>query len=83
VATKVSVEQVVSALRTVRPGVYQVDGGTPGPTVTLLLNVSTAGRRNAASRIERALANGGLRLAADDPIGALTDGGAVPVRHAG
>jgi hypothetical protein len=67
----------------VRRGAYRIEGGEPGPTVTLTLNVSTAGRRNAADRIVAELASPGLRLDADDPVGALAAGEPLAVRPAG
>jgi hypothetical protein len=79
-----SVEQVAAALRRVRPGAYRLEGGDEtGPTLTLTLDVSAAGRRNAADRIASELAGHGLRLAGDDPVGALAAGESLPVRHAG
>jgi hypothetical protein len=63
--------------------VYRVEGGAPGPAVTLTLNVSTAGRRNAADRIVTELADHGLRLNADDPVGTLAGGESLTVRPAG
>jgi hypothetical protein len=83
VPANVSVERVVSALRRVRRGAYRVDGGAPGPTVTLTLSVSAAGRRNAAERIVAELADHGMRLDAADPVGTLAGGESLPVRSAG
>jgi ribosomal protein S7 len=79
----VPVEVVTQALRRVRPSVYQMDHRAGRTTITLTVNASTAGRRNAAARIVAALAAGGLALVADDPIARLTDeGGHLVVRRA-
>jgi hypothetical protein len=78
-----SVERVVSALRRVRPGAYRIEDGASGPTVTLTLNVSAAGRRNAAGRIVAELANHDLGLGTEDPVAALAGGEPLPVRYAG
>lgn len=81
---EVSPERITRALVKVRPSVYRVEDGAGGPTITLLLTVSAAGRRNAAARIVAALGEHDLRLDADDPVGALAaEGSHVPVRSAG
>lgn len=72
----VPVDSVVLALRRVRAAAYRVERDGEATTVALVLRVSPAGRRNAAERIVAELAERGLRVLADDPVAALTAGGA-------
>ncbi|WP_043726836.1 hypothetical protein [Kutzneria sp. 744] len=67
----VSAEVVACALRRVRPTAYRIERSNGVTTITLVVNVSAAGRRNAAARIVAALADSGLELTDDDPIQAL------------
>lgn len=66
-----SAEVVARALRTVRPSMYRIDSADGTTGITLVANVSAAGRRNAAARIVAALAGDGLTAVADDPVEAL------------
>lgn len=65
--------EVSRALRSVRPASYRIDSAPHGTTLALVMNSSAAGRRNAATRIVRLLAEHGLVLDVRDPVEALTD----------
>ncbi|MGO1052396.1 hypothetical protein [Crossiella sp. CA198] len=69
----IPVELVQHALRAMRAGTFRVDTIPGGVTVSLVMAVSPAGRRNAAERLTRSLAEYNLTLDAPDPITALTD----------
>lgn len=71
----IPVEVVRRALRSVRPSIYRVGYRDGSTTVALVLDVSAAGRRNAAARIVAALTDSGMGLVADDPIAALAEAG--------
>ncbi|MGH3620316.1 MAG: hypothetical protein ACRDQ5_00795 [Sciscionella sp.] len=66
--------EVRHALRSVRAAVYRVDTTPRGTTLTLVMNASPAGRRNAATKIVRLLAEHGLDVAAKDLVETLTGG---------
>lgn len=74
-----SAEQVVHALRSTRSASYHVETTTMGVTLALVMKASESGRRNAAGRIVRLLGEHGLEIEADDPVDALTRGGAYRV----
>jgi hypothetical protein len=66
-------------LRSTRSASYRVEAAAAGVTLELVMQASESGRRNAASRIVRLLGEHGLRLETDDPVEALTRGGAYGV----
>jgi hypothetical protein len=72
-------EQVVHALRSTRAASYRVEATGNTVTLELVMKASESGRRNAASRIVRLLGEHGLRMETDDPVEALTRGGAYGV----
>lgn len=72
-------EQVVHALRSTRAASYRVETTDNAVTLELVMKASESGRRNAASRIVRLLGEHGLRMETDDPVEALTRGGAYGV----
>ncbi|WHT15853.1 hypothetical protein N8J89_22235 [Crossiella sp. CA-258035] len=69
----IPVELVQHALRAMRAGTYRLESTPDGVTVSLVMAVSPAGRRNAAERLLRSLAEYNLTVAAPDPLTALTD----------
>lgn len=73
----VSVEMAAQALRRIRPSAYRISRVDNRTTITLTVDASAAGRRNAAARIVTALTEGGIGLVADDPIDALTRGASL------
>ena len=77
----VSAEAAACALRRVRPSVYRISRMTERTTIALTVSASTAGRRNAATRVVTALTDGGIDLLSDDPIGELADGIALVLAH--
>jgi hypothetical protein len=66
--------EVGHALRSVRAAVYRVDATPRGTTLALVMNASPAGRRHAAAKIVRLLAEHGLDADAEDPVETLTGG---------
>lgn len=56
-----------------RAGTYRIEETPEGVTVTLVMAVSPAGRRNAAERLVRSLAEYNLTLDTADPVTDLTD----------
>lgn len=56
-----------------RAGTYRIEETPEGVTVTLVMAVSPAGRRNAAERLVRSLAEYNLTLDTADPVADLTD----------
>lgn len=77
----VQVAIVAQALRRIRPSVYRIGREADQTTVTLTVGASTAGRRNAATRIVTALTDGGIAVVADDPIGELARGAGLVLTH--
>jgi hypothetical protein len=73
---QVSSAQVEYALRSTRAASYRVDTTAEGVTLALVMSASEKGRRNAAARIVRLLAEHGLRMETDDPVEALTSSAA-------
>jgi hypothetical protein len=65
-------ERVTHALRTVRAASYRIETTASGTTLALVMNASQGGRRNAADRIVRLLAEHGLALEVHEPVEALT-----------
>lgn len=70
-AETVQPDEVTHALRRVRASVYRVERDADGARIALVLDVSAAGRRNAAATIVAALAEHNLEVVADDPVDAL------------
>ena len=68
----IQASEVRHALRSVRASTYRIERSERGIGLALVMNVSTGGRRNAASKIVGLLAEHGLTLAEDEPVEALT-----------
>ncbi|MFB9907077.1 hypothetical protein [Allokutzneria oryzae] len=68
-------DRVRYALRSVRAAAYRIEVAEAGTTLALVMTASAAGRRNAAEKIVGLLGAAGLRVVAEEPARALTEGG--------
>lgn len=78
-STQPSASAVARALRRIRAGAYRLEEREQATVLALALEVSIAGRRNAANQIVQALARAGFELDHADPVDALARTGATLV----
>jgi hypothetical protein len=68
----VPAERVAHALRRIRANCYRIEVCAEGTCVSLVMQASPAGRRNAAMHVVSLLGDHGLHLVAADPVEELT-----------
>lgn len=77
----VPAERITYALRRMRANCYRVEATVEGTFVSLIMQASPAGRRNAATHIVELLERHGLALDAEDAVAELgRDGTRLRVR---